>query len=333
MLITHKKIIISLLLASTLIGISVYSKFIKNRAAPYATEQAGRGLVAEDNLSEARDFLQNDADQDGLKYWEEALWGTDPNNTDTDKDGTPDGEEVKEKRSPVLAGPNDKLKTISPDEKSAPGASGTSPGDSLTDTIARNLYANYAVLGQSGGLTEENQAKLTAELSDSIKKLLEPKAYAISDLAVAPAETPDSIKKYGNDVTAAIAANLKRESMGDATSLANYLKNGSSSELKKIADSAKNYKRAVAELLKLPAPKSALEQHLTLVNGFSYFGRTIEGMSMVDTDPIVALVSVRNYGEGVLKIKIALQGLSLYFANQKTIFTKEDGGYIFSRGI
>jgi hypothetical protein len=44
-----------------------------------------------------------DSDNDGLKDWEETLWGTDPHKADTDGDGTPDGQEVKDGRNPLKA--------------------------------------------------------------------------------------------------------------------------------------------------------------------------------------------------------------------------------------
>ncbi|MDP2593112.1 MAG: hypothetical protein Q8P52_00465 [bacterium] len=53
--------------------------------------------------------VNTDSDSDGLKDWEEELWGTDPFNPDTDGDGTSDGDEIREGRDPRLKWPNDKL--------------------------------------------------------------------------------------------------------------------------------------------------------------------------------------------------------------------------------
>ncbi len=46
----------------------------------------------------------DDPDQDGLNNAEERLYGTDPNNPDTDGDGYPDGEEVKNGYNPLGSG-------------------------------------------------------------------------------------------------------------------------------------------------------------------------------------------------------------------------------------
>lgn len=72
-----------------------------------------------------------DPDNDGLNNAEERLYGTDPNNADTDKDGFPDGEEVKNGYNPLGAGKldsdNDGL--ADPDERKL----GTDPFNPDTD--------------------------------------------------------------------------------------------------------------------------------------------------------------------------------------------------------
>lgn len=329
-----KKIVVSLLLAIVVIGGSVYFRFIKGKNVFGLKEQTPGGLVSENGVASAEDFLQNDADNDGLKYWEEALWGTEPDKADTDGDGTTDGEEVKEGRSPTLAGPNDKLQTPAiPDGVDASGINGTSTDKSLTATIARNLYANYAVLGQAGDLTPENQAKIATDLSASVSQILEPKTYTTSDIKIAQDETPVSIKQYGNEVAYVLGTTLTQGNTNEAVSLSNYLNKGDPAELQKIAETNKNYKKAVSELLVISIPKSAVQNHLLLLNSVNYFGRAIEGMAMVDDDPLVALVSLQSYQSGADKIMDSLKKLVSYFKDSKISFTSKDYGYIFSRGI
>ncbi len=71
-----------------------------------------RGAFSQINIFGARETTiesQNkDTDNDGLKDWEEDLYGTDPYNPDTDNDGYLDGEEVNSGHNPLVKGPNDK---------------------------------------------------------------------------------------------------------------------------------------------------------------------------------------------------------------------------------
>lgn len=50
-----------------------------------------------------------DPDNDGLTNAQESLWGTNPNNPDTDGDGYSDGKEVANCHNPLVPAPNDKL--------------------------------------------------------------------------------------------------------------------------------------------------------------------------------------------------------------------------------
>ncbi len=49
-----------------------------------------------------------DSDSDGLKDWEEALWGTDPHNPDTDGDGVSDGDFAKKQQEQNIVRPTQK---------------------------------------------------------------------------------------------------------------------------------------------------------------------------------------------------------------------------------
>ncbi|MEX1112316.1 MAG: thrombospondin type 3 repeat-containing protein [Candidatus Andersenbacteria bacterium] len=50
-----------------------------------------------------------DDDNDGLSNADERLWGTSPNNLDTDSDGFLDGDEVQAGHNPTIPGPDDRL--------------------------------------------------------------------------------------------------------------------------------------------------------------------------------------------------------------------------------
>ena len=327
----HKKIILALSFALIVILGAYYFGVYKGRPISYQKGDAS-GLIAKNSGGD--NFLQGDADKDGLKYWEEALWKTDPNNPDTDGDGTSDGQETKEGRDPNVAGPDDKLKSMANFGETGTDTSSQSKTESsLTDAIARNLYTNYSVLKQSGELTPENQAKINEALGASVEQIIRPKLYVANDLNITTGETPASIKKYGNDVASAINDNLTTTTQNEAVNLLNYLDKKDPAGLKKVADSAESYKKAVSAILSVTVPPSAIDVHLSLVNGVNFFGRAILGMAQIDADPVVAMASLNNYQQGAEKIVVAFRGLISYFADKKIIFTEADAGYIFTKGI
>ncbi len=71
----------------------------------YSDEETLLGKKVSKTVSES--FI--DSDNDGLRDWEEELFGTDPHNPDTDSDGYLDGEEVDSGHNPLVKAPGDKL--------------------------------------------------------------------------------------------------------------------------------------------------------------------------------------------------------------------------------
>src|SRR5690606_29956249 len=74
-----------------------------------ASERSINNAVSVSEGAESFDptAFELDTDGDGLRDWEESLWGTDLNEPDTDRDGMGDGEEVESGRDPLIPGPND----------------------------------------------------------------------------------------------------------------------------------------------------------------------------------------------------------------------------------
>src|SRR3989338_96932 len=91
------------ILALALVGGAVF--YVATRTPK--TETVYR--TPEESVAKAAAILAKDADNDGLKDWEEELWGTDPKQPDTDGDKTPDGEEIRLGRDPLKPAPDDLL--------------------------------------------------------------------------------------------------------------------------------------------------------------------------------------------------------------------------------
>ncbi len=92
----------------TVVLAAVFLMLKNENAAREGNHESREFIGAKKNFSRQFDF-RKDSDNDGLKDWEEALWKTDPQNQDSDGDGTPDGKEVAEGRNPAVPGPDDSL--------------------------------------------------------------------------------------------------------------------------------------------------------------------------------------------------------------------------------
>src|SRR5689334_1381538 len=132
----NKQILISLSLAVVILAVSFFtSSYYKGSLLPSFFKKDNPSVLTQEGANQASAFLQSDADGDGLKYWEEALWKTDPNKFDTDGDGTGDGQEVREGRNPLIAGVDDTLTPIQSLDPKNIDVTSTSTENSLTETI------------------------------------------------------------------------------------------------------------------------------------------------------------------------------------------------------
>ena len=114
---------------------------------------------ASENFSGKNIF--QDSDQDGLTNEEEQLYGTDPNNPDTDGDGYSDGAEVRSGYDPLKPSPGDK---IIPENK-VPSNSGKT-----SENISTNQKAGEE--NMPAGVGGSNEDNLTNQVSQQIADIL-----------------------------------------------------------------------------------------------------------------------------------------------------------------
>lgn len=141
----------------------------------------------------------DDDDSDGLNNADEALWGTNPANPDTDADGFLDGQEVANNFNPTIPSPNDKL------------PEGFQPGQQLTPLAEAPVQVEQFFaegLDLSGGtenLTEKyNQQFPEDQRTDAtllqfvnaqpiVTSLPRPRAESVR---IAVADTPVAVNSY-----------------------------------------------------------------------------------------------------------------------------------------
>jgi len=305
----------------------------KYSANPTGSQEFG----ASNNSGAFEQSLSADDDKDGLKNWEENLWGTDPKNSDTDEDGTKDGEEVVVGRNPLVKGPADKITTETGISFSgqASGQGRATIGEDLpeTETFGRELFSKYLAAKQSGAVNEE---ALVGDLVQKYEFNQTAKQYTAKDITVIPRKDSNLtiLKEYGNALGLVISQNLPKA--GAETEFEIFkraIQTNSPETLAKLDPIAARYERIVRGALGLKVPEEAVSAHLVFLNSFEAALADLRGMKKTFSDPIVGLWSINRYPEDIINIVSATQGLIEVFDSRSIVFTQSEYGYALVHAI
>lgn len=280
--------------------------------------------VSTELISSSTKLEQIDTDNDGLKDWEEGLWGTNPKVTDTDKDGTSDGKEVSLGRDPNKKGPNDKyIKTNTSNSTNEPKTE--------TEVIAKEFFSRYMVARQAG---LSNDPEIQQDIIDDITK------YVF--------DNSDRVLKYNNKSIKNIVGSDTVYLKAYINSLASiYIKyanlykndpiNVSESEieenilivLNKFAEIGKLYSDFEAEVYLLPVPKNISGLHIDLLNALNFSASNLTKISSSDKDPLKIFQSLAEHQEAESKRILIMKEIFNYSLSMGVTFTREEPGYIF----
>lgn len=254
-----------------------------------------------------------DLDGDGLFAWQESLYGSDPNNPDTDGDGTNDGDEIKEGRDPKVAGPDDTLSSYQDLFQSEANFENYKQ-NSLTDNLSVELFANYLQLKQSNALQQENQTALVEGIANKADQSTDiSNQYGLSDLNITVSSSED-LKSYGTNF-----ANLYLGYLNRLNSI------GGEDDLKYINEVSVGYKELAEALLRLPVPDVAKNVHLEIVNRINNAGILLgQFADNYEEDPLKSLFAIQNIQLNSENDRALYNSLAIYFRDNGIIFDSNE---------
>ncbi len=253
-------------------------------------------------------FKSEDTDQDGLSDWLEELYGTNPNNKDTDGDGTIDGDEVSKDRDPLIKGPNDPLVTRKDLINTEADPTKFTPG-TLTDKVSVDLFQQYILLKKQGTLTAEEETKMLENISkNAVEQSSLTKKYTDKDISVV-GSTKQSIAAYAERV-AQIAT--------DTFILMDSYKNlGDIVYLQKVGEA---YIQYADSLSNVSVPDVSKDIHLVLINHIYQTGIFFEKLAGAEKDPVASIVITTQYRASEVSEVELYTTLANYFKSNGIIF-------------
>lgn len=269
-----------------------------------------------------------DSDNDGLKDWEETLWKTDKNNSDTDGDGTSDGEEVKAGRNPLKPGPDDKIETpVFKQEGFFENTLGA--GLTKTDILAREFFASFMSLRQSGNIDEQTRQKLAESFLTEINQEKLADKYKISDIKTIDDNSGAALKNYGNEAAGIINKYQADIQENEIDIINRAMEENNENEMRKLGPIIQMYLNISGELIKISAPKGVSLFHLNLINSVYNLAESLKKIKDTFKDPVNGIIGINQYKEEYAGVKEALLNISRYFTDKGIIFSSSEKGYKF----
>lgn len=269
-------------------------------------------------------YAAKDTDADGLPDWEEALYGTDPNNSHSVNATVLDGQAVAE----GLVKPKFATATTTPvDAASIPG---TNAGpQTVTDQFARDLFNQYLAQRGSGDATPEDIASFVeqrvAALADQHTV---PNAYNQGQVRIS-GTGPDALLTYAADMEAAFNRHPLPKGADVMTDLGLATTNTDAAAIARLAGTGKVYAAIAQDMMKIEVPKEAASSHLVLANALMHLSGTVTDLSMLASDPIRSMLSIGNYPSQVDDFTRALTTLYTLYTNEGVSIDKGEPGSHF----
>jgi hypothetical protein len=299
---------------------------------PITTREASNTAELAENS--VKQNMEQDTDGDGLLNWEETLWETDSKNSDSDRDGTNDGDEVKAGRNPKVAGPNDTVMTgaVAGGTSGAGSAGATSEivlDDSETGKISRDLFANYLRAKQTGAPIESDMQNAIVQKALYDKSLtLQTNQFTESSVVL---RDDVDLRTYGNGLGRAFAAGATSDTVSELDILHKALTEDNPTELTRLTPIIDKYTQIVAAILITPAPKEYAKLHMQILNDTNNLLSDIKGMKEIFNDPIVGLLSVGKYYQDVQALRSSVTAVTALFASNGITFEPNEFGSMFAR--
>lgn len=314
------------LLGLLIVGAVLFITLTGNRVK-YGEADSSLEVIKRAQQFAAGEASRVDTDKDGLYDWEETLWGSDPKKSDTDGDGSKDGEEVDDDRSPIVAGPNDELSVNkNTGEVSLPGQS-DAPNE--TEKLAGEFFNKYFALRQGDELrTETGMQELFAILMRKVESPATPSPshFSSKDILVGGASAVSSERIYGNVVGSILTRPINTEK--ETVILLRALETDNPEELDKLKVKLSAQENMLQDLKGTVVPSSAAAIHLELLNTLYALNQTLKDMQQAFTDPLVMMRAMTRYESEAIALGKAIINIRTYLVEKGITFEATEPGYV-----
>ncbi len=272
-----------------------------------------------------------DTDSDGLKDWEEVLWGLDSKKADTDGDGIDDKKEVELIQLKKADGV---VPTVSSTTKKSTAPEGP---PTLTDQLARQTFSKYINYKQMGvPITKEITQKLVEDvLATNLFNQNLPKFNSAHLKNIVESDEKSAFHDYGNNLWDIMVKNTPKNTVleNEYSIFQRAIEKDDERELKKLDPIITGYRNTVLDIISMPVPRNMVGKHLELINSMNTLLASIEDMRVYFTDSARGFAVLSYYTDKVSALKKALVGLVDILNKNGVEYVEGEGGYTLMYSI
>ncbi len=280
----------------------------------------GSKKVTNTNLGQQNDLLviqkieggdlNADTDGDGLKNWEEALLGTNPNIKDNPN------QNIEGSTSPQFTpiAKDDPLNDV----------------NNLTAQFSKNAYTMASYLNSNGVSDNQTIDEVSKGLiSGEITKLLI-KKYTVDDLKNVDKNDTTTLKNYGNQLANYVDTSFKIILNIDEEKILNtYTQSKDAKDLSKLKTKIDSLETLQSNLKNMIVPKVAAQNHLNILNSTASYIAILKNINTVNTDPIRAVVGYKALPQILLNFFNNFIDLNKFFKENKVTFSNNEKWFVF----
>lgn len=270
---------------------------------------------------------ESDSDGDGLKDWEESLWGMSPKNTDSDGNGIGDLAEVQNKKDAEIAA---RERIVNSATSSFFSFYEQDKNLTRTEAVSRAIFEQVIAFKNAGvPLTQEVATEVASTLGGALVTTpnINENSISLGDLQIIKNATTEQIHFYGNAVAGALKVQTSDQN-NEFFALIEFMQTGNPASLSKLTPVVAHYKDVVAKLLLVAVPQEAVENHLNLSNKIQTTATILERLEKLSADPITFLPFLQMYEKNYHATVTALHNIKVYLDTEGIEYGDLEDGFL-----
>lgn len=292
----NKKLVASSILGLTIISLSIFSSNEASSPLIGEVKQEEQGVLvinggANDSVA---DLINKDSDKDGLKDWEEALYGTDQNNKDSNNNGILDGTEVHKQN--VAKNNQNGEATIT-----------------TTDQFGQQFFVAASALKNAGKFDPETVKDTAKIIYSNIKQEEITPLYTINDLSVIKNATDAEILAYSKNLGTVIQKYSKYNLGQEITVISTALETSDQTLPAKLLPYITAYTNIAKDTVEVAVPEKIAQLHLDLINNYRGTADSLKIVGKIFYDPLLSMNGLSQYLSYSNKLVETAKTLEIYF--------------------